>query len=61
MTNRELLMIIGTTMVTVAWDLNIAVAAFTGLFYLTNKVWSRHNPIRDLKPVLETEGVGDEG
>jgi SulP family sulfate permease len=55
--NREFLLIIGTAVVTIAWNLNIAVAGFTALFYLHNRLLWKHNPIRDLKPVEETEGV----
>jgi SulP family sulfate permease len=59
-TNREILMIAGTTLLTIFWDLNVAVGSFTLLFYLLNRVLLRANPMRDLKPVLETEGMGDE-
>lgn len=59
-TNREFLMIAGTSFVTVVWDLNIAVALFTAVFYIANRLLTRKNPMRDLKPKLETEGVGDE-
>jgi len=55
-TNRELLMIVGTIGVTVFWDLNAAVAGFTLLFYLHNKLLNRHNPMRDLRPELEMDG-----
>ncbi|GAB4165911.1 MAG: hypothetical protein Tsb0017_22580 [Geothermobacteraceae bacterium] len=54
-TNREMLMIIGASAVTVLFDLNTAVAGFTLLFYLHNKVLNRKNPMRDLKPIEETE------
>lgn len=54
-TNRELMMIVGTTALTVIWDLNAAIFVFTGLFYLINKVICKHNPMRDLKPFVETE------
>lgn len=53
-TNREMLVIAGTALVTVIWDLNVAVALFTALFYLHNKLLNRHNPMRDLKPDAET-------
>ncbi|PIR52196.1 hypothetical protein COU77_01605 [Candidatus Peregrinibacteria bacterium CG10_big_fil_rev_8_21_14_0_10_49_16] len=59
-TNREALFIAGTTLVTVLWDLNIAVGAFTALFYLLNMILMRKNPMRDLKPITETEGMRDE-
>ena len=48
-------MILGTTLVTVIADLNTAVIAFSALFYLHNRVLNRRNPMRDLKPELETE------
>lgn len=54
-TNHELLMILGSALVTVLCDLNIAVAGFTLLFYLHNKLLNRANPMRDLLPELETE------
>ena len=54
-TNRELLMILGTAGVTVGFDLNVAVGFFTVFFYFHNRVWKRHNPMRDLKPDLETD------
>jgi len=54
-TNRELLMILGTTLVTVFIDLNSAVVCFSVLFYLHNRVLNRRNPMRDLKPEVETE------
>jgi nitrate/nitrite-specific signal transduction histidine kinase len=47
-------MIVGTTLVTVFFDLNIAVISFTLLFYLVNKVISPNNPIRDLAVDIET-------
>lgn len=59
-THRELMMIVGTTLVTVIWDLNMAVAVFTVLFYVFNKLLMRRNPMRDLKPSLETEGITDQ-
>jgi len=58
-TNREFLVIAGTTLVTLLWNLNVAVLLFTALFYLHNWVFPRHR-MRDLKPVTETEGVTDE-
>ena len=54
-TNREMLMILGTTLVTVMFDLNTAVVVFSLLFYLHNRVLNRRNPMRDLKPEIETE------
>lgn len=59
-TNREMIVIVGTSLFTVFYDLNTAVAVFTILFYLHNKVLVKHNPMRDLKPVVETEAFGDE-
>lgn len=58
-TNREIFMIVGTTLVTAAWDLNLAVGIFTTFFYLHNKVLNKKNPMRDLRPVTETEGMED--
>ena len=46
-----MLIVAGTTLVTVVWDLNTAVAVFTLLFYLVNKIVQPHNPVRDLKPL----------
>lgn len=54
-TNREVLMIIGTASITVFVNLNVAVIAFTLFFYFHNKLFFRHNPMRDLMPVEETE------
>ncbi len=58
-TNREFLVISGTTLVTLFWNLNVAVLLFTAIFYLHNWVFPRQR-MRDLKPVTETEGVTDE-
>jgi len=46
--NREFAMILGTTMVTFLWDLNVAVVLFSAAFYLIN-YWRRDDPIRDLR------------
>lgn len=54
----EILIIFGTALVTVFWNLNVAVASFTGLFYLHNLVLNPQNPINDLH--YETEGFSDE-
>ncbi len=54
-TNREALMISGTALATVLFNLNLAVASFTLLFYLHNKALNRGNPMRDLMPEKETE------
>lgn len=59
-TNTEILLIAGTTAVTIFWDLNIAVGLFTAVFYLINRVFLRGSPLRDLQPVTETEGMRDE-
>lgn len=59
-TNREGLMISGTAIVTVFFDLNMAVAGFTLLFYLHNKALNRRNPMRDLVPEKETEAFSRE-
>jgi len=53
-TNREMMMIMGTCLVTVLYNLNLAVGTFTILFYLLNKVIFTNNPMRDLKPKVET-------
>jgi hypothetical protein len=53
--------IIGTVVITLFVNLNVAVIAFTAIFYLANKVLWTSNPIRDLKPLVETEAmVGEE-
>ncbi len=56
-TNMEMLFIIGTTLVTVLFDLNVAVGGFTLLFYAVNKWITPNKPIRDLKAAEETEAV----
>jgi SulP family sulfate permease len=58
--NREMLMILGTAGVTIVFDLNLAVGGFTLLFYLHNKLLCRGNPIRDLMPATETEALTGE-
>ena len=55
-TNREMLMILGTAVTTLFFSLNLAVVLFTLLFFLHNKLLFKHNPMRDLKPSLETDG-----
>ncbi len=45
---------------TVLFDLNIAVALFTALFYLNNRVWNRENPMQDLRLESETEAFADQ-
>jgi SulP family sulfate permease len=59
-TNREMLVIAGTMLLTVWFDLNVAVGVFTILFYLHNLLLNRANPMRDLKPATETQGFRDE-
>jgi len=59
-TNREVILIFGTTLLTIVWDLNYAVAIFTALFYIHNRWLNTKNPMRDLKPILETEAFSDE-
>ncbi|MCF6179279.1 MAG: hypothetical protein L3J63_07810, partial [Geopsychrobacter sp.] len=54
-TNRELLIIVGSAGITVMFDLNTAVIGFTSLFYLHNKVLNRKNPMRDLMTEAETD------
>jgi len=54
-TNREILFIIGTTIVTVLTNLIIAVLVFSVLFIFLNKFIFKKKPLRDLQPVLETE------
>ena len=47
----EVILIIGTTLVTYLWDLNAAVILFTGLFYLINRVLRPQDPLADLQHV----------
>lgn len=58
-THREMIVIAGTMLLTTFWNLNFAVAIFTVLFYVNNKWLSKNNPMRDLAPVTETEGLED--
>jgi len=58
--NTEFFMIVGTSVATIVWNLNVAVIVFTVLFYLANKLLFRKNPMRDLLPIIETEGMADE-
>jgi MFS superfamily sulfate permease-like transporter len=55
--HKEMLFITGTTLVTVLWDLNMAVGIFTLLFYLMNKIIQPQNPIRDLQQREATTAV----
>ncbi|MFP6584559.1 MAG: hypothetical protein VCD00_18650 [Candidatus Hydrogenedentota bacterium] len=59
-TNREILIVAGTTAVTVIWDLNLAVALFTAAFYIHNKLLNKENPMRDLKLHDESEAFDTE-
>lgn len=59
-TNREVVFILGTAIVTVTSNLIIAVIIFTAGYHLSNRYLWPNNPIRDLKPVTETEGFEDE-
>jgi len=56
-THREIFMIVGTCLVTVLYNLNVAVGVFTVLFYLCNKILFANNPMRDLRPFVETKAV----
>ncbi len=47
--DMEMLLIMGTILVTVLYDLNIAVVSFTLLFYSLNKFVTPKNPLADLK------------
>jgi len=58
--SMEMLFVVGTTLVTILFDLNIAVAVFTGLFYLYNRALNRSNPMHDFKIGIETEGFTDQ-
>jgi len=58
-TNREMLLIMGTVLVTIFVNLNLAVIIFTTLFYTANRFFWTKNPIRDLQPELETEGIAN--
>lgn len=52
-THLNMLFILGTTLVTVLVNLNVAVVAFCVLFYVVRAF----RPIHDLAPITETEGV----
>ncbi len=58
-THLNIALILGTTLVTVLINLNVAVVGFCLLFYLLRWRW----PIRDLvtETETETEGFADEG
>ena len=59
-TNREMALIVLTVILTITFDLITAVGVSTVLFYLINKVFSPSNPMRDLAPVTETNGIRGE-
>lgn len=59
-TNVEMLVIIGATLLTVFWDLNFAVGIFTAFYFLWNKVFMKKHPMRDLQPITETESGSEE-
>ncbi|MEE2656947.1 MAG: SulP family inorganic anion transporter [Candidatus Latescibacterota bacterium] len=48
--NLEMLIITGTTLSTLIWDLNTAVVAFTAVVFVINRYLRPENCIRDLKP-----------
>lgn len=58
-TNMEMLFIIGTILVTVLIDLNMAVIGFSLLFYIVNKWIIPHKPLRDLAAGKETDLLND--
>ena len=59
--NREILLIVGTVVLTLFVNLNVAVISVTPLFYFLNKIVWKKNPIRDLEPTVETEAmIGEE-
>ncbi len=53
-THTEVLFIVGTTIATIVWDLNVAVIGFVTLFYLVG----RFRPLRDLE--IETAFADEE-
>ncbi len=59
-THREMMMILGTCVVTVLYNLNLAVGLFTVLFYVHNKIIFTANPMRDLKLQTETKALHQE-
>ncbi len=58
--NREMILIIGTVAVTLFVNLNVAVLLFTAIFYIANKWLWKKNPIRDLQPQVETKSMESE-
>ncbi len=59
-THREMFLIILTIILTILFDLITAVGVSTFLFYFINKVFSKHNPMRDLKAITETDPLRTE-
>jgi SulP family sulfate permease len=55
-THLNIFFIVGTTLVTVLVNLNVAVIAFCALFYVIRAI----RPVHDLVEVTETEGLADE-
>ena len=49
------MMIIGTTIVTIILDLYTAVISFTGMFCFYNRISDKSNPMRDLRPFVESQ------
>lgn len=47
--HREIFIVVGTSLVTVFFNLNLAVGLFTVLFYVFNKILFTQKPMRDLK------------
>jgi hypothetical protein len=58
--NRKLLLIIGTVVVTLFVNLNAAVTLFTAVLYIANKWLWKSNPIRDLQLHIETKSMESE-
>jgi SulP family sulfate permease len=58
--SMEVIFVLGTAIVTVFFDLNIAVGVFTALFYIHNCVLNRARPMQDLRLDSESQGFSDE-
>ena len=56
-TNREIILVIGTTLLTLFTNLIVGVVCFTTLYHVCNRWLWRSNPIRDLEPLVETDTV----
>lgn len=54
-THREMFLIVLTIILTILFDLITAVGVSTLLFYIINTVFSKNNPMRDLKRDTETD------